>query len=302
MTNRYLAPVLGWYASHARELPWRQHGASPWAILVSEVMLQQTPVARVLPAYQAWLARWPTPSCLAACPPGEAVRQWGRLGYPRRALRLHATARIITERHGGQVPAALEALVQLPGVGSYTAAAVASFAFGQRHAVLDTNVRRVLGRLVRAEELPARSTSAAEVRLAESLLPAERLAAARWSVAVMELGARPAPSARQCPVTKAVTGSAGAHCSPRSAAQAARSGKPSLRRPGRIISSGHAHSGDWLPTASRNRCRITGSPCPASALRARIPACAASLAALSAVSRPGRPPEGPARSSRSGGR
>ena len=204
MTNRYLAPVLGWYASHARELPWRQPAASPWAILVSEAMLQQTPVARVLPAYEAWLARWPTPSCLAACPPGEAVRQWGRLGYPRRALRLHATARIITERHGGQVPAALEALVQLPGVGSYTAAAVASFAFGQRHAVLDTNVRRVLGRLVRAEELPARSTSAAEVRLAESLLPAERLAAARWSVAVMELGALVCTAARPrcdgCPV------------------------------------------------------------------------------------------------------
>jgi A/G-specific adenine glycosylase len=204
MTNGYLAPVLSWYASHARELPWRQQGASPWAILVSEVMLQQTPVTRVLPAYEAWLARWPTARSLAACTPGEAVRQWGRLGYPRRALRLHATARIITERHAGQVPAALEALAQLPGVGSYTAAAVASFAFGQRHAVLDTNVRRVLARLVRGEELPSRSTSAAEARLAESLLPAGRLEAARWSVAVMELGALVCTAARPrcsgCPV------------------------------------------------------------------------------------------------------
>src|ERR1035437_7258323 len=95
MTNGYLAPVLSWYASHARELPWRQPGASPWAVLVSEVMLQQTPVARVLPAYEAWLARWPTPLSLAGCAPGEAVRQWGRLGYPRRALRLHAAARIL---------------------------------------------------------------------------------------------------------------------------------------------------------------------------------------------------------------
>jgi A/G-specific adenine glycosylase len=204
MTNGYLVPVLNWYASHARELPWRQPGASPWAILVSEVMLQQTPVARVLPAYDSWLARWPTPRSLAACAPGEAVRQWGRLGYPRRALRLHAAARIITDRHAGQVPDALDALAELPGVGSYTAAAVASFAFGQRHAVLDTNVRRVLARLARGEEFPSRSTSAAETRLAESLLPAGRREAARWSVAVMELGALVCTAARPrcagCPV------------------------------------------------------------------------------------------------------
>lgn len=207
MTNGYLAPVLSWYASHARELPWRQPGASPWAVLVSEVMLQQTPVARVLPAYGAWLARWPTPRALAGCAPGEAVRQWGRLGYPRRALRLHAAARIITEQHEGQVPASLAALTGLPGVGSYTAAAVASFAFGQRHAVLDTNVRRVLARLVRGAEFPPRSSSAAEARLAESLLPAERREAARWSVAVMELGALVCTATRPrcsgCPVAPA---------------------------------------------------------------------------------------------------
>jgi len=204
MENRYLAPVLAWYAAHARELPWRQPGASAWAVLVSEIMLQQTPVARVLPAYQAWLARWPTPRSLAGCAPGEAVRQWGRLGYPRRALRLHAAARIITEKHAGQVPAAVADLAALPGVGSYTAAAVASFAFAQRHAVLDTNVRRVLARLVRGQEFPARSTSAAEVRLAESLLPAGRGDSARWSVAVMELGALVCTAARPrcagCPV------------------------------------------------------------------------------------------------------
>jgi A/G-specific adenine glycosylase len=204
MTNGYLEPVLSWYGSHARELPWRQPRASPWAVLVSEVMLQQTPVARVLPAYDAWLTRWPTPRSLAACAPGEAVRQWGRLGYPRRALRLHATARIITERHGGEVPAELNDLAGLPGVGSYTAAAVASFAFGQRHAVLDTNVRRVLARLLRGAEHPPRSTSAAEVRLAESLLPPRRSEAARWSVAVMELGAlvctAKRPRCSDCPV------------------------------------------------------------------------------------------------------
>ena len=295
MTNGYLAPVLSWYAEHARELPWRLPGASPWAILVSEVMLQQTPVARVLPAYEAWLARWPTPRSLAACAPGDAVRQWGRLGYPRRALRLHAAARIITERYAGQVPAAHEALAGLPGVGSYTAAAVASFAFGQRHAVLDTNVRRVLARLVRGAEFPPRSTSAAESRLAESLLPADRGEAARWSVAVMELGALVCTAAHPrcsgCPVaaecswrragspagasrrrhrvTRAATGSAGVRCWPRSAAPAARSGPSSSRRPGRTTSSGPARSTGWSPMAWPSRCRMAGSRSPASASTTR---------------------------------
>ncbi len=147
MANGYLDPVLDWYQRHARDLPWREPTASPWAVLVSEIMLQQTPVSRVVPAYLEWLRRWPIPSALAAEPAGEAVRQWGLLGYPRRALNLHATARIVTQRHGGEVPASRDDLLALPGIGPYTAAAVASFAFGQRHAVLDTNVRRVLARL-----------------------------------------------------------------------------------------------------------------------------------------------------------
>ena len=206
MTDGYAGPVLRWYAAHARDLPWRLPGASAWSVLVSEIMLQQTPVARVLPAHAAWLARWPTPQSLAAAAPGDAVRQWGRLGYPRRALRLHATARILTYDHAGQVPASAATLRGLPGVGSYTAAAVASFAFGQRHAVLDTNVRRVLARLVRGEEMPPRSASAAEVKLAEALLPAAPARAARWSVAVMELGALVCTAARPdcagCPVAR----------------------------------------------------------------------------------------------------
>ena len=196
MPTSYSEPVLAWYGRHARDLPWRASGTTPWSVLVSEVMLQQTPVSRVIPAHQAWLARWPRPAALAAEPPGEAIRQWGRLGYPRRALRLHETAAILTKRHGGIVPADAEALLRLPGIGSYTAAAVASFAFGQRHAVLDTNVRRVFGRLVRGEQFPPRATSAAEVALAESLLPAEPARAARWSVAVMELGALVCTAAR----------------------------------------------------------------------------------------------------------
>ena len=117
-----VAAILRWYESHARDLPWRRATASPWAVLVSEIMLQQTPVARVLPAYEAWLARWPTPPALAAAAPADAVRQWGRLGYPRRALRLHAAAQVISERHGREVPSSVDALLALPGVGSYTAA------------------------------------------------------------------------------------------------------------------------------------------------------------------------------------
>jgi A/G-specific adenine glycosylase len=206
MPTTYAEPVLAWYARHARDLPWRAPGATPWAVLVSEFMLQQTPVARVLPEYLKWMARWPTPAALAAEPAGEAIRQWGRLGYPRRALRLHETAVLVTARHGGTVPADLDALLALPGVGSYTAAAVASFAFGQRHAVLDTNVRRVLARLVSGQPAPALTPSVAERRLAESLLPAEPAVAARWAVAVMELGAlvctAASPRCQDCPVAR----------------------------------------------------------------------------------------------------
>ena len=208
MSTSYAEPVLTWYARNARDLPWRAPDATPWAVLVSEIMLQQTPVARVLPEYLSWIARWPTPAALAAVPAGEAIRQWGRLGYPRRALRLHETATILVVRHGGTVPADLDALRALPGIGSYTAAAVASFAFGQRHAVLDTNVRRVLARLVAGQPWAggASSASVAERRLAESLLPAEPAVAARWSVAVMELGALVCtaadPRCVDCPVAR----------------------------------------------------------------------------------------------------
>ena len=204
MPSPYADAVLGWYAAHARDLPWRAPGVSPWAVLVSEIMLQQTPVSRVLPAYQAWLTRWPTPAALAADAPGEAVRQWGRLGYPRRALRLHATATIVTERYAGELPSTRDELLSLPGIGAYTAAAVAVFAFGRKHAVLDTNVRRVLTRLGSGREFPGAQPSTAEYRFAESLLPEDAAVAARWSVAVMELGAltctAASPRCDDCPV------------------------------------------------------------------------------------------------------
>ncbi|MEU9845013.1 A/G-specific adenine glycosylase [Actinomadura sp. NPDC048032] len=197
-------PILAWYDANARDLPWRAPDATPWGVLVSEIMLQQTPVSRVLPVWEAWTTRWPTPAALAAEPSGEAVRAWGRLGYPRRALRLHEAARAITERHGGDVPSSHADLLALPGIGAYTAAAVASFAFRQRHAVLDTNVRRVLARLLSGVEYPPKAQTKAEVTLAESLLPLDPPTAARWAVAVMELGAlvctARSPRCVDCPV------------------------------------------------------------------------------------------------------
>jgi A/G-specific adenine glycosylase len=196
--------TVGWFAEHRRDLPWRRPEAGAWGVLVSEFMLQQTPVNRVLPMYQSWMRRWPKPGDLAAEPSGEAVRAWGRLGYPRRALRLHAAAVAITELHGGVVPAEYEELRALPGVGDYTAAAVASFAYGRRHAVLDTNVRRVLARAYSGEQYPATSVSAAERSLAESLLPDEPSQAAAWAAASMELGAlictAKSPRCEICPV------------------------------------------------------------------------------------------------------
>ena len=198
-------PVLRWYAENARDLPWRGPDASPWSVLVSELMLQQTPVARVLPVHAAWLERWPAAADLAAEPTGEAVRAWGRLGYPRRALRLHAAATAIVERYDGEVPDSYEQLLTLPGVGDYTAAAVASFAFGRRHVVLDTNVRRVLARALSGAELPSPSVTRAERDAALAVLPADAEAAATWAVAVMELGAlvctARAPACRSCPIS-----------------------------------------------------------------------------------------------------
>ncbi|MFJ8882686.1 A/G-specific adenine glycosylase [Streptomyces sp. NPDC102402] len=182
-------PVIGWFEQHARDLPWRRPEAGAWGVMVSEFMLQQTPVNRVLPVYEQWVARWPRPADLAADAPGEAVRAWGRLGYPRRALRLHGAAQAITERHGGDVPSEHGQLLALPGIGEYTAAAVASFAYGQRHAVLDTNVRRVFARASTGIQYPPNATTAAERKLARALLPEEDERAARWAAATMELGA-----------------------------------------------------------------------------------------------------------------
>jgi A/G-specific adenine glycosylase len=200
--NALAAPITAWYDVHARDLPWRRPGTSSWSVMVSEFMLQQTPVSRVLPVHEAWMQAWPTPADLAAASSGDAVRAWGRLGYPRRALRLHASATAITERFGGEVPDTYDDLLSLPGVGDYTAAAIASFAFGRSHPVLDTNVRRVLGRAVSGVEYPAASVTRAERDTAAALVPEQDPEV--WAVAVMELGALVCtaanPSCDRCPV------------------------------------------------------------------------------------------------------
>lgn len=193
--------VIAWFDVEARELPWRTD-PHPWPVMVSEFMLQQTPVARVLPVFEVWMRRWPAPADLAADSPGEAVRAWGKLGYPRRAQRLHASATAIVERHGGEVPRDIDALRALPGVGDYTAAAIASFAFGQQHVVLDTNVRRLFARLVDGVQHAEPSLSRAERALAQALLPGRD--AHRWAAATMELGAvictAKSPKCAICPV------------------------------------------------------------------------------------------------------
>jgi A/G-specific adenine glycosylase len=193
-----------WFADNGRDLPWRRPGFGAWGILVSEVMLQQTPVARVIPRLGQWLARWPGPADLAAEPPGEAVRAWDRLGYPRRALNLHAAAVAITARHGGIVPQELHDLLALPGVGEYTARAVACFAYGHRHPVVDVNVRRVLARAVTGDGEAGPASTRRDLALMESILPADAAAARATNAAVMELGAvlctARAPRCTECPI------------------------------------------------------------------------------------------------------
>lgn len=199
--------LAGWFARTARELPWRAVDRTPWGVLVSEVMAQQTPVARVAPLWTAWMERWPTPSDVAEAPTADVLRAWGTLGYPRRALRLQDCARAIVDRHGGVVPEDEPSLLALPGVGTYTAAAVVAFAFGRRSVVVDTNVRRVLARTLGGEALPAPSLTSAEMARAASVVPADDGDAAVWAASSMELGAvvctARAPRCDACPVARA---------------------------------------------------------------------------------------------------
>lgn len=196
--------IADWYAAGHRDLPWRRPGFTAWGTLVSEFMLQQTPVARVIPALERWLSRWPTPADLASVPPGEAVRAWERLGYPRRALALHAAATAIAERHGNEVPADVDALLALPGVGPYTARAVAAFAYGIRTPVVDTNVRRVLARAVRGQGEAGPARTRADLAEMAAVLPADPARSRLVNAGTMELGqtvctAR-SPRCDECPL------------------------------------------------------------------------------------------------------
>ncbi|ARC57159.1 A/G-specific adenine glycosylase [Frondihabitans sp. 762G35] len=196
--------VVDWYRENRRDLPWRREGFTAWGTLVSEFMLQQTPVARVVPRLAEWLERWPTPHDLAVVPASEAVRAWDRLGYPRRALNLHACAVAITERNGGVVPSDVDELLALPGVGDYTARAVAAFAYGKRVPVVDTNVRRVLARAVEGLAEPWSPSAKRDLPAMERLLPEGLAEAHDFNAGMMELGAlvcvARSPRCSECPL------------------------------------------------------------------------------------------------------
>lgn len=199
------APLIAWYGDHARDLPWRAPGFGAWGVLVSEFMLQQTPVNRVVPHLEGWLARWPTAGDLAAASPADAVRQWANLGYPRRALWLHRAAGEILENHGNVVPRDVDALLALTGIGDYTARAVAVFAYGDRHPVVDTNTRRVIARAVAGRAQPG-APSRRDLDAMSALLPEDPARAAVVNAAAMELGATVCtartPRCDACPLTE----------------------------------------------------------------------------------------------------
>jgi A/G-specific adenine glycosylase len=196
--------LTDWFAERARDLPWRAPGTSAWGVLVSEIMLQQTPVARVEPSWHDWMARWPTPSALAAATPADVLRAWGKLGYPRRALRLRDAAAVIAAEHNDIVPSDVDTLLSLPGIGAYTARAVAAFAYRKRYPVVDTNVRRVIARAVHGAGDAGPASTTRDLADADALLPTNDELAAQMSAALMELGATVCTARNQrcadCPV------------------------------------------------------------------------------------------------------
>lgn len=202
--------LTSWYHQAARELPWRREDCSPWGVLVSETMLQQTPVSRVLPRWEEWMRRWPEPVDTAGAPLAELLTVWDRLGYPRRALRLQQAAQAIVEFHDGEVPQTADQLRDLPGVGEYTAAAVACFAFGQPEVVVDTNIRRVHARIFSGQALPGKTFTAEQRRLARDVFPNPEAdggqLACTWNIAAMELGAlictARSPACSECPAAQ----------------------------------------------------------------------------------------------------
>lgn len=203
-TRLDLDALADWFTATARALPWRAAGVTGWGVLVSETMLQQTPVNRVQPIWEEWMRRWPRPSDLAAESQGEVLRAWGKLGYPRRALRLHEAAATIAADHDDVVPSDVDTLLALPGIGAYTARAVAAFAYGKRAPVVDTNVRRVVARAVHGAGDAGPPSTKRDLADVDVLLPHEDGPAATLSAALMELGqvvcTVRSPSCERCPI------------------------------------------------------------------------------------------------------
>ncbi len=195
--------VRAWFAREGRALPWRGEDVSPWGVLVSEFMLQQTPAARVIAPYLSWMERWPTPAALAAAPAGEAVRAWANLGYPRRALWLHNCATAITQQFDGQVPRDVTVLEKLPGIGPYTARAVAVFAYRAHEPVVDTNVRRVIARWHHGHSDQGSPSAQRDHADMLALMPPPAQSP-EFNAAMMELGARVCtarnPLCAECPL------------------------------------------------------------------------------------------------------
>ena len=197
--------VLDWYEENKRALPWRK--TSAWGVLVSEFMLQQTPVQRVLPQWHRWMELWPTPADLAAASLSDALREWGRLGYPKRAKRLHQCAQVIVTDHAGKVPVSRNELRALPGIGEYTAAAIRAFAFKESEVVLDINIRRLYARCWTGIATPTNAPNNSERELARNLIPIDD--DGTWAAATMELGAlickARTPLCSQCPLADICT-------------------------------------------------------------------------------------------------
>ncbi|KFI94629.1 adenine glycosylase [Bifidobacterium scardovii] len=198
------ARLGAWWEANARDLPWRFGRATPWGVLVSEVMSQQTQMSRVVPYWTDWMRMWPDAAALAGASTAEVITAWGRLGYPRRALRLQECARVVADRWHDDLPRGYDDLIALPGIGDYTASAVMSFAYGERIAVIDTNIRRVLSRLFLGVESRGGSASPAERDLANRALPRDARRSVTWNQSVMELGAvvctAKTPLCDACPV------------------------------------------------------------------------------------------------------
>ena len=211
LAPRVAMRLAAWWEANARDLPWRFGRATPWGVLVSEVMSQQTQMSRVVPYWTAWIERWPDAAALAAAPKAEVITMWGRLGYPRRALRLQECAQVVAHDYRDELPRTYDELVALPGIGDYTASAVMSFAFGERIAVIDTNIRRVLSRVFLGKESLGGAASAVERELANAVLPDDPTDAAgkpsvTWNQSVMELGAvictAKTPLCDACPIAE----------------------------------------------------------------------------------------------------